>query len=341
MGNQPQSTSSNNNMRGINKSRIPKRSKKLKFRKYKKSGVDAQKRVDNKQTALVNSLSKKVFKLQMSSYGKIQQNYQVLAEPLIPTATAPLCLDLTDFTCRRPEDPGAYQGARVYQHLAGAVLPTTPSNWSIAGNVDNFYWQNQNRDQPDTGAYLAMNCTYLVEVTGVNALDNTRIRFDVVSQRDVVAPPISADLGPNFNHYLPDTLVFMKHLAEPMEQTGNRINPIYFKKYFTKTVFINSTKTDTATKGTTANSMRFSFRLKPNKLCSQLITFPKVGGLSSNPLSPQPEIERGNFGPYNVSPHQPLWLIVSTDDRSALGDAVQVKIGRRVVWRDHVGSANL
>ncbi len=329
-GNQPSSTGNNNNMRRYALKGKPKFNKKAKFPKKPKQAKKYQ--VDSSQSAIINKLSKQVFALQMSKYGKVQQNYHTLERSLIPTQQGPLCLDLTDFTCARPASPQGGSGAQIYQHVGGGSNPPV-SQWTIQPYTSNFYWKEQNKDQPDGGAYLAMSATYFVEVVGVNSLDNTRIRFDVISQKpEGILPNTVAGT----TNVLPDTLGELKHLAQPMGSSSNRINPVYFRKYFAKTVFINSTKSDPNVKGTTANIMRFSFKIKPNKLCTQNLTNPSVGN-----LDPQPEVLSGNFGPANVHPCQPLWLLISTDDQSPLGDAVSVNMSRRILWRDTIGSANL
>lgn len=340
-GNMPMSTGSNHNQKPENRKTLPpKRNKKM---RYQKPNTKA-KRVDNKQSAAINKLSKQVYSLQMKSFGSIQQNLHSLARPLIPTSTTPLCLDLTDFTCERGNVPAGtfQQGARVFQ--AGPLPPyySTASNWERnAVTIDNLYWKNQNADQPDTGKYLAMNATYFVEVKGRPNLDNTRIRFDVISQRPeaILQPsPSSVPL------VLPDSLKYCTHLAQPHI---NRINPVYFKKYFSKTVFINSSKNDAQTKGTTANIQRFSFRITPKKIVEQVQTNPELGygavvDENTGTVGLQQEEPLGNFGPRNVSPTQPLWLVISSDDDIAsVGDQVEVLMSRRVVWRDHVGAANL
>lgn len=335
-GNQPSSTGNNNNWKKSNQMSVPKRNKKAKFTKPRPQAKKNQK--DNQQSALINKLSKQVYSLQMSKYGKVQQNMHVLRSRLIVTNTTPCCLDLTDFTCARPGDPAAPEGARIYQHSSGAAAePIT--QWSTVPFNNNYYWQEQNNDQPDTGAYLAMSATYFVEITGINALDNTRVRFDVISQKpDAIVPKLPGPGQPLMVQCLPDTLQYFKHLAEPTSNTtANRINPVYFRKYFSKTVYINSQPANVSgVHPTTANTMRFSFKIKPNKVCSQRMTNPIVGG-----LDPTAEVALGNFGPQNVHPSQPLWLIISSDDSSSLGDAVGVSISRRVVWRDSIGSADL
>lgn len=348
-GNQPMSSGSNHNQKASNKALPPKRNKQVKYQKYKKAGKEAQKRMDNKQSAAINQLSKQVFQLQMKSYGAIQQNLHSLARPLVPTSSTPLCLDLTDFTCERGNVPaGTFQtGCRVFQASPLPPLYVTASNWERnAVTIDNLYWKNQNADQPDTGKYLAMNATYFIEVKGRPNLDNTRIRFDVVAAKPnaILQPAIPGGTTATTGLVLPQSLQYLTHLASPHV---NRINPIYFKKYFSKTVFINSTKADPSTKGTTANIQRFSFRISPNKIVEQVQTNPEVGfgavvDENTGAVGLQAEEPLGNYGPRNVNPLQPLWLIVSSDDDIAsVGDQVEVLMSRRVVWRDHIGGANL
>lgn len=353
-GNQPSSSGSNYNQRNTNKTKVPVKNKKLKATPYKKVGLEAQKRVDNKQTAVINRLSKQVYQLKMSSYGKVQQNYHQMTNTLFIEKDRPICLDITDFTCERgPEIAGvpSVNGAALYQLTPPASAPSELAFWKPKP-IDptygqNHYWHHQNQDQPDTGAYLCVNATYFVEVKGLPNADNVRVRFDIISQKMNAVFPATAIQLPStpLSKVLPDTLKDLRNLADP---TINRINPVYFKKYMSKTIFINSTKS-ADTKGTTANIHRFSFTIRPNKLCIQSQTNPQVGGgivINDNPppdSGEQQEVSRGNFGPRNVPINQPLWLLVSGDN--ALADPtqqrIQLNMSRRVVFRDHLGSSNL
>lgn len=355
--NQPSSTSSNHNQsKDAQKRRPPKKNKKS--RTYR-----SNKKTDKAQSAMINKLSKQVYKLQMASFGKVQQNFHSLTKSLIPTNTRPLCFDLTDFTCiRGPVTAGTPDrrryGGHVYQHTGGTPQDRV-SNWERNSVVlDNPYWKQENFDQPDTGAYLCMNCTYMVDITtyggGANqagavldtGINNARIRFDIIGQRpEGVLPNPSSGTGVPVSATLPETLGHMKHLCEPHL---NRINPSYFKKYFSEVLYFNSSKTSNV-KGTTANKMRFSFKLKPNKICRQNQTNPQVGGSIVQyddvlQIGQQVEIDGGNFGPLNVNPTQPLWCVISTDhihDNSspARHPYFSVNISRRVVWRDELGGA--
>lgn len=361
-GNQPTSTGSNYNQSKYAKDKAPKRNKEVKYQKHKKHGKEYQKVVDNKQAKMINRLSRQVYKLQMKSYGKVQQNFHLMSttgsgadNEILVNADRPVCLDLTDFTCERgPEVAGlpSIEGANIFQLAPPAAAPSRVANWirkpidSVYG--DNIYWEHQNADRPDTGAYLAMNATYFVEIKGVPYTDNTRVRFDVISQKPNAILPATAIQGPAtpLPKLLPDTLRYMKDLADP---TKNRINPTYFHKYMSKTVFLNSSKSED-TKGTTANVMRFSFKIHPNKLCIQSQTNPQVGGgivISEDPPpddGEQEEFSRGNFGPRNVPATQPLWLLISSDAPGGSPPPeyrIAVSLSRRVVWRDHIGSSQL
>lgn len=335
MANQPMSSRGNLNVRSKESNSKPKKGKKLPFSKYKKTGVSAQKRVDNAQTAKINTLTKQVYNLQMSKFGSVQQNYHQLAEVLKPTDQNPLCFDMNDFTCER----GVVVGGLTYQHVAGAPDdPVAVTHWQRPTTADNYYWQNQNEDQPDGGSYLAMDSTYFFSVSGNRALSDTRIRFDIIVQKPGTT---LADSGvtPFDSLVLPDTLSQMKHLTDPYQ---NRINPTYFKKIKTKIVYINSTKNNQYVKGTTGNRMRFSLTFRQNRVMIQNETNPQVGGgvvaYDSGGTGEQIEYAQGNFGPLNVPSTQPMWCIISSDDPAG-GDEVLIEVSRRIRWRDALGSA--
>lgn len=334
-GNQPMSSAGNTNVRTKASNYKPRKGKSVAFRKYKKTGVDGQKKVDNEQTAQINKLTKQVYNLQMSKFGNTQQNYHSLAEQISPAGTKPICFDMNDYTCER----GSVMGGLVYQH-DGTAIPSEITHWIRNASGQNFYWNNQNEDQPDGGAYLAMDATYFFSIKGNRSLSDTRIRFDLIVQKEGVSLPSFAT-SPTESQSLPDTLGSFKHLCDPYQ---NRINPTYFKKIMTKIVYINSSKTNAYVKGTTGNRMRFSVNIKPNRVMIQNETNPQVGGgvvaFDSGGTGEQSEYDRGNFGPLNVPVTQPLWCIISTDDASG-GDQVLVEVSRRIRWKDSLGSGAL
>ncbi len=334
-GNQPMSSSGNKNVRSKPINGKPRIGKRVAYRKYKKTGVSGQKRVDNQQTAQINQLTKQVYGLQMSKFGSTQQNYHALAEQLKPTATSPICFDMNDFTCER----GAVLGGRVYQHTASAI-PDEVTHWIRNSNGENYYWSNDNENQPDGGSFLNMDSTYFFSISGNRSLSDTRIRIDLIVQKAGTIFPSFATAATE-SLALPDTLGSFKHLCDPYQ---NRINPTHFRKIMTKIVYINSSKTNAHVKGTTGNRVRFSINVKPNRVMIQNETNPQVGGglvaFDNGTTGEQVEYDRGNFGPLNVPTTQPLWCLISTDDPSG-ADEVLVEVSRRCRWKDVLGSSAL
>jgi len=281
----------------------------------------------------VYKLAKQVNSLKMSQIGSVQRNMQnLVATQLIPTATAPLLFDCTDFSCFR--SASGNQGCQVYQVTAtNTVLPA--SGFNIQDWSTNPYWSRQNQDICDTGKYMPIWCKYTIRIEGQRALDNTRIRVDLFSARAKAIIP-STSTPVNNNVVLPAGLVHLKNMADP---TLNRLNPTFFKKYRHKTILINSAKTDpvTGVGGNISSNIRYhTFTVCPKKM--------KYQGLSNpdNPQDPTSEILDGNFGPLNVPIDSPFWCLISTDDASQLdGDRVSIKINRECKWRDSQGSAYL
>jgi len=183
--------------------------------------------------------------------------------------------------------------------------------------------------QVDTGKYLPVEANYTIRVEGLQSLDNTRVRIQVFQAKaSTLIPGTSTS----------DVLVLptgLKHLGNLADPTINRLNPVFMREYkkLGRTMFINSTKTDDQTKGTTGNIFYHRFTIHPKKMKFQGETLPNT------PNDPQAAPRDGQFGPLQISPDSPLWMIISTDDiTGAIGDAVSVRVSRRVVWRDPLGS---
>lgn len=329
------SSAGNRNVRSKSAISKPTRGKKVPYRRYRKTGLSAQKRMDNKQTAAINKLTDDVYHLKMSKFGNTQQNYHSVAEQLKPTGTSPICFDMNDYSCER----GEVQGGLIYQHIPGALDVSSVSHWIRNTEGNNYYWQNQNEDQPDGGSYLAMDHTYFFSLRGNRALSDTRVRIDIIQQKKTTFFPGEGVGTQNNDLVLPFTLGSFKHLCDPYQ---NRVNPYYFKKILTKVVYINSSKQDPHVKGTTGNRMRFSITMKPNRLMVQNETNPQVGGgvvqFDSGGQGEQSEYNLGNWGPLNVPSTQCLWCLISTDDAQG-GNEVIVELSRRVRWKDSLGSA--
>jgi len=280
----------------------------------------------------INDLSRDIKKLKMSQYGRVQQNFQIANNTVSPTAALPVLFDATDITCFRERGGQIFsQGCRMWQYNPLGVLGN-PGGFNIQDNLGNPFWENQNNDIVNGGCYFPTYIKYFFEISGNRSLDNTRVRVDFFSARTNthIQSTSVADIT-----RLPTALNHLSEMASPQE---NRLNKVFFKRYITKTVFINSSKTDQYTKGTTSNIKRFNITLHPKKARYQADTTPDT---KNDPDVPAGLIDTGTFGPYNVPAEAPLWCLISTDDLLATGDSVVVNISRICRWRDPIGSAYL
>jgi len=316
------------------------KSRKVRFKKsYKRRSMAAPKvkkttkSYVRKNVYRINDLKRDVAYLKRSQHGSIQQNMQNSQVDMIPVARYPLLTDLTDFTCFReatlnPPVPER-QGCLFYQYSALGI--TQAGGYDIQDYEDSPYWANQNSDRVDTGKYLPVYAKYTIRVEGRPNLDNTRVRIQVFQAKSKALVPTNIAAQ---NLVLPTGLQHLDNMADP---TLNRLNPVFFKEYkkLGKWFFLNSTKTDANTKGTTSNIQYYTFSVKPKKMKYQTLTQPW------SPGDPQDEETDGNFGPLQVSPESPLWMLISTDDLTAVDDQVRVRVSRRVVWRDSVGSSQI
>lgn len=332
--NQPSSTTSNQNLsKNIkNQHKKPKLNKKIKSQN--------KRRTDKKQNKLINKLSDQVYQLQMAKYGKVQLNFQTMQEPLIPTSDYPITFNLNDISCKRTTAGGTptFSGCRFYQADSSGHVQAISNVFKI--NVsNNIYWERLNKDGPDTGGYYLDSVRYFFNIKGRPNLDDTRVRIDIIAQKPGT---LSAETVPNgpagalVPTILPYTLPYMSNLVGGVK---NRINGLHFKKYLTKTFYLNSQPAQTsAVHPTTSNSQNWSFTIRPNKPILQKSTYPiYTPGVTGATLIDSP------YGPDNISSHlTPLHCIISTDDITAsAGDQVNVTISRRCVFRDMMGSALL
>lgn len=282
----------------------------------------------------IADLKRDVRFLKMARYGAVQINFQKTDRTLIPTKSRPVLFDMMDFTCRRAAAPPApaSSGAILYQYNALGTAPIAASTWHINSTLaTNPYWLGQNRDIPDTGKYLPLSAHYVFRVEGNPSLDNTRVRLQVFSVKPRTYVPNSVASN---NLVLPTALNNLENMASPTE---NRLSRVHFKCYADKWLFLNSSKTNDDTKGTSANIKYKSITVNPKKkkVRTQAVTNPET------PMDPDAEFPDGNFGPLNVPITTPLWCLISTDDESAVLDSVEVGISRRVAWRDPIGGAPL
>jgi len=297
----------------------------------------ARKAIDKSQSTAIMKLSKQVKSLQMSKYGKRQQNFQTVVSPLQPRDDRPIMFDLTDFTCQNSALNA--QGCRVFS-LDAAGIPSVITNWEVAQQIGNPFWQNQNLDIVDTGSFFPRYAKLTLKFTGRPNLVDTRIRVDLVSLK---AAAFKANNPGDPTLVPPASLPYLQNLATP---TLNRISREYFHIYQTKFVYMNSAVGDpdvaNSVKGTTGNTKWITMEVRPKKARYQSRTFPIASTLQ--PTVPQVEPQFGAFGPTNSPIDQPLWVIISINNPGGTdpGDtAVICTASRFVQWSDTIGSGNM
>lgn len=304
----------------------------------------------------INKLGRQVKALQMASWGLTQTNLQITPNVITPTQALPILTDLSDYTCART--PGeTSNGAKFYQYTNANVL-TESSLWQTSPLSSNAYWEKFNINRPgEKGVYLPIRAEYSVTITGSPSLDNTRVRFDLFTQRpNALVQRTTAQAADELR--LPTALNQLHSITSP---ELNRLNPTYFKKYWTKVFFINSSK-DANTKGTTGNIIRFRFSVHPKKPRKQLEVAPNPVPDSLNSAIVDalnehideddhssehedveldaPDVVGLDYSPYNTVIGSALWLLISTDDITAVSpsDAVHIRMSRKVTWKDFEGS---
>lgn len=301
-------------------------------RPYRKAAptLTVKKRIPLARKRTVAKNTRAIKRLKNSQHGSLQQAFHRMHTHVVPIARSPVLFDMLDFTLDHPSSSGTnIQGAGFYQVNGGTLQRV--SYWDRA-NLTSIYWAGSNTDSVDTGKYLAAWMDYTISIEGSGGLDDTRVRVDIFTAK---SGPLFAQVAGSPNLLLPTSLDQLNNIAEP---ELNQLNPKYFKKVYTKVVYFNS-RTDvasTVTQGATQftpNKRYVKFRCAPNKVCKQVLTNPTVQGSPEEANVPD-----GSFGPLNVPINQPLWCLLSTDDRSALtGDAVHITISRQIKWRDAVG----
>jgi len=284
----------------------------------------------------INRLARKVSWLTEARYGSIQRNFHV-SNLMTPLAAQPILTDIMDFTCRRANSAGA----NFAQYNAAGTAVQTVGNWTPSTNI---FHAGQNQDLVDTGKYLALSCHVTMRFQATPSAIDTRIRVDLFS---VKAKAIQQVMSGQPLFSFPTALRQLNDLANP-EKNKLGGNP-YIKVYATKWLYLSSSRNGPAAPGTgaqlpgpavTGNSGYLSFNICPKKgkLRTQDDTVPAT---PSDPIAP---IVDGNYGPFNVPQDEPLFLLISSSDPSAIlppANIVSVQLSRTVRWRDPIGQSAL
>lgn len=266
----------------------------------------------------VKTLASKVRRLDLAVKGSVQRNLQETSASVTPTEAYPVIFDMTDFCY------GVTHGASIYQKstVTGVVHPVANFNAFDPGdNQGEKFWANNNADlcnDPLSGKYFARFAKMRFKIVGNPSLDDCRIKISIFRmKRGAIRPTTSLDSV----LALPDSLDGLRYMV-----TNNMFNPTYFNVLYEKEVYINSAgdlpETTTQT-NTTGNSRIINVNWKFNNM--------RIN-----------QIQTGqSYAPMNRTYTDPIWCMISTNDATALGDAVNVSISRHVEWRDEFGAANL
>jgi hypothetical protein len=279
--------------------------------------IQAKARANKQQT--VKKLASKVRRLDLAVKGSVQRNLQETSAIVTPTSAYPLLFDMTDFCY------GVTHGAKIYQKNAvtGNVEGAAQFNAFDAGDVPaEKFWNANNLDvcnDPTSGKYFARFAKMRFIISGAPSLDDTRVKISIFKMKRGTIRPQGADTENVLA--LPDSLDGLRYMVNT-----NMFNPTYFNVLYEKEIYLNSAGDSpelTTQTNTTGNSRFINLKWNFNNL--------KINQVTTGQ----------DYAPKNRTYTDPIWCLISTNDLSAAGDAVHVKIRRHVEWRDEFGAANL
>lgn len=296
-------------------------------------------------------LEKRVRMNSSKMWGPVQCNYQLTGASLAVDSLHPILFDASDFSAFQSSVSGTTSiGARIYS-LDSATPPnvTTPSNWTRQDFVDNPYWNSQNLDTVDGGAYKPLMSKITLRIAGVPTISNCRVRIDHFKAKR------GAFLAANLTGFtlFPSALQYHQNMATP---TLNKFSPQYIKLIKTRWVTLNSSHfegeghpgddpEDAPPQGTTVNFKYVSIYLKRRKPVSQVITRPTIPPTTTSTgvsfIPNQNELTDGNYGPLNRVPQDCDWIMVSCNDSTNTLQSVSVTGSRYCKWRDKLGKASI
>jgi len=288
---------------------------------------------------------RRIRRLELAQYGAVQQNLQVAvsqanpSQPIGVSSLSPICWDATDFTSyRTAAGPVTSVGCRIWRvNLLSGTSLDQAGYWNTATFDDNAFWKHSNRDFPDGGSYKPIAAYYTIdwEVTAQPDQPPPIVYLHCMTQKAGAGMRNNDPLaGANiFNLGMPQALVHLKQLADG---DLNRVNSDFFRVYKTRKLQLlpNIAASDSGTGGQRHYYMKFS--VHPKKVRHQMQPDPMTPGFVENEAG---QTEYGSFGQYNVDPSTPFWAVLSSTARN--GDpenATNVKISRKVLWRDTNGS---
>ena len=288
--------------------------------------------------------AKAIKRLKQEQYGPIQRQISIMhpnGGALHVTAGSPLLFQVNNINT-------GIQGPYMW-HINGFgnVNHTSHSFVKWADPADMYH--DKDDDHYPNGPKLKLLSVELeFEFSGF--VDCTHISVHIIRQKKMV--------DPNFynqnkaDQFLPMTLTGMKNIAgfDP-----NRRDRSVFQVIAQKKIFMNSKGSanvlDTIAnvntiEGSTAPCKTCKIYYRPNQVMKTLVS-PTIEDADVHAGSHPPTVD-ATMRPHssvwaydNLHPLASHWCLISCDDKTALGDivtgdAVSVKINRRLVWRDPI-----
>lgn len=265
-------------------------------------------------------------------YGPIQKNMVVATSIVTPSSLQPCLFDLTDFTRQDLATTPARTGGKIWTlNTAGAAVEA--AKWQtppLAGT--NAFTSGFQADQVNGGRYLALSnyVTMQIEPSAASGISNTYVRVQVFSYK-----PGGIYQQTNPDVRMPDALGQMKHLAE--FASGCYLPRKCFKIYSDQTVVFNSrSANNNLTPSGTLNKKYLRVKLPHRVHVKQRITVPEVQ--SGNVATHIPEPGEGFFGMSQRPQENPIYCLISADDRDQSLPNVNITLRSLRTWRDPTGA---
>jgi len=324
----------------------------------------------NRSLALRNKrTASAALKLARSNKQKLlgpHQSKTGISPPMYPIASQPLCLHLNNLNVGDANNTDQQHNVRGPNWMQAAMMAdgddiSHPNSLGYE-TVQTSLMGNSNEKQTPmcNGPSAKWNGTELqFKVEGF--LDDTRVHFYVVQQKQHYRadPWHTENRFDSDPHYLPYTINEWQDL---IGFNANRVNLSKYKILAHKSLYFNSRKTnpdtvfgnlaefiagtdndDQEVDATTKAVQYCTIKLTPRQMLYQIKSTEEENGLVDSAYSNEHSAQdsRLDHGPYsfeNQHPNKNTWLIICTDDQSAVedwgGDSVRVTVIRRNWWQD-------
>jgi hypothetical protein len=280
--------------------------------------------------------------LRVNMYGPLQTQRSHSESGFYVVASRPVLFQVNNPEC------GA-KGASILRETENGDFVSRIMGFTKASYSSGLPFYDKEEDNVVNGPKLLLKQVELqFKVHGF--LDDTRVRIDVIRQKKVV----------NKNHwnYHDANEHFMPHMAKGLKGiagfSSNEIDSRFFEILATRHLYFNS-KGSSNVLDTANSEITTEATTPPTKYCKIDLRFPKGGKVckqltssvdqtSGNDATDQ-DIEteevdaKGSYSWQNQHPLSNIWCLISSDDGTAFGslvdgDAVEVQILRKCVWRD-------